>query len=114
MMEAEFLSTDTQWMSQGSKSPDTTPFFDAGITGFGQVVAVSDSGLDTGSCYFKDFNKEMGATLKLDGSYFPTNRKIVQYIPRADDADVPSGHGTHVVGIRIHHGGEVVKDAKLA
>jgi len=113
-MEANFLSTDTQWMSQRSKSPDTALFFDACLTGCDRAFAVYIGGLDTGNCYFKDFCKEVGTTLEFD--------VIVQYIPRSDDADVPPSHWSHVIGIivghsnmkGIHHGGEVVKDAKLA
>ena len=33
---------------------DVTPFYDVGLNGEGQVVSVSDTGLDVNNCYFKD------------------------------------------------------------
>ncbi len=30
------------------------PYFDAGLTGQGQVVGIADTGLDVTSCYFAD------------------------------------------------------------
>lgn len=46
-------NTEAQWITQ-SGVPDNRPFFDVGITGKGQVVAVSDTGLDLNKCYFRD------------------------------------------------------------
>ena len=42
-----------QWIGQ-SGVEDYRPFFDEGITGEGQIVAVSDTGLDLDNCYFRD------------------------------------------------------------
>merc|ERR1712157_10804 len=65
-----------------------------GLTGKGEVVAVSDTGLDTNNCYFRDDTKE----LPKDGRIDLTQRKIVQYISEyGDDIDI-DGHGTHVSG----------------
>jgi len=46
-------NTNAQWITQ-SGVEGHTPFFDAGITGEGEIVSVSDSGLDLRSCWFKD------------------------------------------------------------
>ena len=46
-------NSNAQWISQ-SNQEQHRPFFDAGITGLGEVVSVSDSGVDTNHCYFKD------------------------------------------------------------
>ena len=46
------------------------PYFDAGLDGSGQIVSVSDTGLDTKNCYFKDGTG--------DGDIFSTvSRKMV-------------------------------------
>jgi hypothetical protein len=37
---------------------DATPFHDVGLDGTGQIVAVSDSGLDVDNCYFFDSSRE--------------------------------------------------------
>jgi len=42
---------EMQWIVQ-SDIPQSRPFFQAGITGEGQVVGMSDTGLDTDNCYF--------------------------------------------------------------
>ena len=46
-------NTNAQWITQTGVE-DHTPFFDAGITGEGEIVSVSDSGVDLRSCWFKD------------------------------------------------------------
>lgn len=51
-------NTVAQWIVQ-SGVPDERPFFDAGIDGKGQVVAVSDTGLDLDNCYFRDSVEEL-------------------------------------------------------
>ena len=42
---------EMQWVIQ-SDVAGVRYFFDAGITGDGQVVGMSDTGLDTDNCYF--------------------------------------------------------------
>lgn len=81
-----------EWIGE-SGVPDETPFKNAGITGEGQVVAVSDSGLDLKSCYFRDRNPiEFGDV--VDDS----RRKVIQYVDFVDNTDYELGHGTHVCG----------------
>jgi len=69
------------------------PWFDTGITGKNQIVAVSDSGVDMDHCYFFDSNP-----LSRDGSVDESQRKLIQYVPtrKDDNTDVYDGHGTHV------------------
>ena len=98
------------------------PFYDAGITGRGQVIGVSDSGLDTDNCYVWDSSGD----IRKNGSVDTSRRKVVQYEPFVDDKDDPSGHGTHVVGTIVGHravdgrtesdgmANGVAKDAKVA
>ena len=64
-------NTNAQWITQTGVE-DHTPFFDVGITGEGEVVSVSDSGVDLRSCWFKDedgngdiFNGVSGETAYL-------------------------------------------------
>lgn len=69
------------------------------LDGAGEVVAVCDTGLDTGDAnsIHPDFSGRIHAMLS-----YPINRYYTPYIknPGADDgaADLDSGHGTHVAG----------------
>ena len=82
-----------RWLTQ-SEVQDSTPFFDVGIRGKGQVVAISDTGVDLDHCYFRDGDgNEPGV-----GSVNLAARKVVQYIPFVDGNDYKYGHGSHVAG----------------
>uniref|UniRef100_A0A7S1BX44 subtilisin n=1 Tax=Corethron hystrix TaxID=216773 RepID=A0A7S1BX44_9STRA len=90
-------NTNAQWILQ---APDITsgsrlPWFEAGLKGEGQVVAVSDTGLDMNSCYFSDDTGNV--TPAKSASIDKTRRKIIQYYPYIDAVD-GRGHGTHVAG----------------
>lgn len=65
-----------------------------GLTGKGQVISVSDSGLDSYHCSFYDPN--VSTPFKTPNF---NHRKIVLYDPVADDKEGERGHGTHVCGI---------------
>lgn len=52
------LNSEAQWISQ-SREKRSRPFFDVGLSGKGQVIGVSDSGLDTDNCYFWDASGEV-------------------------------------------------------
>lgn len=71
-----------------------TPWYDQGIDGTGQVVAVSDTGIDTNNCYFWDRQNE----LVKNGAIDLSQRKVIQYDVYVDDTDSEVGHGTHVCG----------------
>ena len=101
--QVELDNHKAQWVLQGSmfKDDDSTswrlPFFDAGLKGQGQIVSVSDTGLDTDNCYFKDARGNGNIFTKWDTS----RRKVVRYdvSPRGgDSSDAYKGHGSHVVG----------------
>jgi hypothetical protein len=47
------LNSEAQWVTQ-SRKKESRPFFDVGIDGKGQVIGISDTGLDTDNCYFWD------------------------------------------------------------
>ena len=49
----ETSNVNSQWIIQ-SGAQDERPFFDVGLDGSGQVVAVSDTGIDVNNCYFWD------------------------------------------------------------
>jgi len=90
--EASAQNNVAKWETQSGLEGEM-PFFRAGLTGRGQVVAVSDTGIDRNNCYFWDTEHPTpGKDIDLD------NRKIVQYVPFVDDSDGSYGHGTHVAG----------------
>ena len=70
------------------------------LTGAGQVIAHSDTGVDWTSCYFAD-----PATPVLFNQLMPTHRKLLLYstmgrevTPLTPDGDELEGHGTHTAG----------------
>ena len=57
------MNVEAQWITQSAKV-DERPWFDAGLTGKGQVVSVSDTGLDVDNCYFWDATGEVDKDTK--------------------------------------------------
>lgn len=90
--EVSVQNTIAQWMTQ-SELEGKLPFFDSGLDGTGQVVSVSDTGIDLDNCYFRDDTEEAGVFSSNDRA-----RKVVQYVPYVDNGDYQYGHGTHVAG----------------
>jgi subtilisin family serine protease len=74
----------------------STPFYDVGLDGLGQVVALSDTGIDTDNCYFWDSRKEIRKD--KSGIFNLDIRKVVQYVALGDDKENGRGHGSHVAG----------------
>lgn len=62
--EVSMQSTISQWITQ-SELEDKTPFFDSGLDGTGQVVSVSDTGIDLNNCYFRDDVEAAGVVREL-------------------------------------------------
>jgi subtilisin-like proprotein convertase family protein len=96
------------WVGQsGLNGGQTTPVFNHGIRGEGQVAAILDTGLDADMCYFRD--PVLGLPLANIGTgsaaVDPNHRKVlaVDFLWNADDPADPAdwdnqGHGTHVAG----------------
>jgi hypothetical protein len=85
------MNDTTEWVVQSNVS-GSTPVWDQGIHGEGELVAVMDSGLDYNSCWFRETG---GAPPG------PSHRKVVDYTLYGgglayDGCD--TGHGTHVCG----------------
>jgi len=78
---------NAQWLTQTGVKNER-PFFDVGLDGTGQVVAVSDTGVDRDSCYFGD-------STSVGVSYTSGNDKFVLYDDYVNSNDYQYGHGTH-------------------
>jgi len=93
----------------GITTPPTTPIFDRGIHGEGQVVGVIDTGIDPDMCYFRDPARGLPAQNPCNGgtAIDAAQRKLlaVDFLwtddcaggVGADEWDNHS-HGTHVAG----------------
>ncbi len=102
------LANDTSiWVGQsGLNAGQTTPVFNHGIYGQGQVAAVLDTGLDADMCYFRDYTLGLPLTNTGSGtSVNPNHRKVlaVDFLYAAENPANPAqwdtqGHGTHVAG----------------
>lgn len=95
------------WVGQsGLNAGMTTPVFDHGIYGAGQVGAILDTGLDADMCFFRD--PVLGLPLTNVGAgtaVDPSHRKVlaVDFLDPSEDPANPTqwdthGHGTHVAG----------------
>jgi subtilase family protein/concanavalin A-like lectin/glucanase superfamily protein/fibronectin type III domain protein len=106
----ELLNDTTIWVGQsGLDAGMTTPVFDHGIHGEGQVVGYIDTGIDADSCYFRDAARGLPPINACDGgtTVDPLQRKVL-----AVDFSTPSecaggiaanewdtqNHGSHVAG----------------
>ena len=81
------------YSSQGGGYNYYTPIWDAGLTGSGQIIGISDTGLDVNHGFFYDSSHAVPYN-----SISSTHRKIVTYITSVDSTDADAGHGTHVCG----------------
>lgn len=105
------LNDTTVWVAQsGLNANQSTPVFDHGIFGEGQVVAVLDSGLDADMCFFRDATRGLPAMNVCDFGTRVDNaqRKVIAVdftwdkeceggISTSEEWD-GHGHGTHVAG----------------
>lgn len=82
--EITMRNNATRWVGQSNVS-NSTPVWDAGIHGEGQVIGHIDGGINRTSCYFQDL---------VDNNPGPGHRKIVGY--RGTFAS--DSHGTHTAG----------------
>ena len=77
----EEFNIEAQWIVQSNKE-DERPWFDAGLTGEGQVVAVSDTGLDMDNCYFWDATGEVpkdGVSLTNELIFAKDSREFIPH-----------------------------------
>lgn len=89
--------SNPQWIAQ-SGTVNSRPFFDNGLDGTGQVVAVADGGLDRDNCYFRDADGDVESI--FGGSWDMSKRKVVNYDDTfGDRQEISRGHGTYVGGI---------------
>lgn len=79
-----------------SGSAGSKPLYDVGLDGTGQVVGISDTGIDTDNCYFYDSEQSTpkSALGMVDGPTNPRARKVIQYVSYGDDSDYSNGHGS--------------------
>eukprot|EP00761_Pharyngomonas_kirbyi_P001595 gb/GECH01001599.1/.p1 GENE.gb/GECH01001599.1/~~gb/GECH01001599.1/.p1 ORF type:complete len:117 (+),score=32.10 gb/GECH01001599.1/:1-351(+) len=99
--EFRFHNRNGNYISQGgveNANQGTTPFWDAGVTGKGQIVGCADSGIDYDNCFYDDPSTSIPLNTTNNN-----HRKIVSYRnvnvdgSSTDFQDYASGHGTHVV-----------------
>jgi hypothetical protein len=104
------LNDTTVWVGQsGLNAGQTTPVFDHGIFGEGQVVGILDTGIDPDLCYFRDTARGLPPRNECNGGTVvdAAQRKIlaVDFLWGNECAGGISGsewdtqgHGTHVAG----------------
>ncbi|HEX7839987.1 MAG TPA: S8 family serine peptidase [Kofleriaceae bacterium] len=106
----ELLNDTTIWVGQsGLDAGMTTPVFDHGIHGEGQVVGYIDTGVDADMCYFRDIARGLPPTNPCNGGTVvdTSQRKVigVDFLASAEctggiattEWDT-QGHGSHVGG----------------
>jgi fibronectin type 3 domain-containing protein len=106
----ELLNDTTVWVAQsGLDAGQTTPVFDHGIHGEGQVVGYIDTGIDADSCYFRDAARGLPPINACDGgtTVDPAQRKVlaVDFLTPSECAGGiaanewdTQNHGSHVAG----------------
>ncbi|MBS3815959.1 MAG: S8 family serine peptidase [Candidatus Thermoplasmatota archaeon] len=87
--EMQLMNADAQWTVQTGNTGERS-VWDHGLTGDGEIVGISDTGIDYDHSAFRDPD---------DNPIGFDHRKIVRYKAYADDHDLDeSGHGTHTSG----------------
>jgi hypothetical protein len=104
------LNDTTIWVSQsGTSGGQTTPVFDQGIFGEGQIVGVLDTGIDPDMCYFRDPVNGLPPTNVCNGgTVVDLNQRKVIAVDFLWSSECAGGigsnewdtqdHGTHVAG----------------
>ena len=106
----ELLNDTTVWVGQsGLDAGQTTPVFDHGIHGEGQIVGYIDTGIDADTCYFRDPARGLPPTNVCNGgtAVDPAQRKViaVDFLAPTECAGGiamnewdTQNHGSHVAG----------------
>ncbi len=104
----EFKNDNSSWLIQSGKEEEGRTLWQNGLTGWGQVVGVADSGLDADACQFRHGPERDAVTLAIDEPQppgfvidRPENKVITYYVVGSADAydDATGGfHGTHTTG----------------
>ena len=103
------LNDTTIWVGQSSLNGGaSTPIFDNGLFGEGEIVAVLDTGIDADSCYFRDSVEGLPPTNCLGATTINPNHRKILGVDFLWDSDCNGGisatewdnqgHGTHVAG----------------
>ncbi|MGH7244032.1 MAG: S8 family serine peptidase [Phycisphaerales bacterium] len=87
----ERSNLNTRWIVQTNVT-NSTPMYDVGIRGEGQIIGIMDGGFQPSHCSFVDAAVPI-TTANTPGT-FPTHRKVVAY----NVTLVNNTHGTHVAG----------------
>ncbi|MCP3978488.1 MAG: S8 family serine peptidase [bacterium] len=97
---------DSIWVLQ-SGVEGSTPIFDRGLYGEGQIGAVLDTGIDIDMCYYRDDVNGLPPVNTAGGTTVDTNQRKVIAVDFLDPTENPldpthwdtQGHGSHVTGI---------------
>ena len=82
----KLFNEQIQYLVQSSKK-HKYPWYDVGLNGKGEIVALSDAGIDINNCYFWDSDNYLKPGSNIDLN----QRKIVQYDNYADSGDLDYG-----------------------
>jgi len=90
-----FVDTGNQFLSfENGFLVSPRLFNKVGLNGDGEIVGLTDSGIDYLNCWFNDPEVPL-----IPGVINMTHRKIVHYSPWKDKYDYSPGHGTHTAAI---------------
>lgn len=103
----DFARATTQSGTMTNQRAVDEPMSVLGLNGTGEVIGISDSGLDELSCFFYDYEKgnivkrDSRSTFEQDPYFDLSRRKVVQYVAYTSSGsggDWDSGHGSHTSG----------------